>query len=274
MSTRSAARRRMLLERVRAEGYVSTSGLAEALDADGSTVRRDLIHLERAGLIRRTRGGLLPADPSAAVDLPYDVRRTANLAEKVAIGEAAASLVESGQSLILDSGSTTYQLAVALRRQKKNVQVVTNDLMIAVCLAGDRQVRLHVTGGSPIDTAYTLVGARAVADLEQLHAEWAFLGSEAVHHEAGISNINMVEVPVKQAMVRAAERVAVVTVHASFGRRALAQVCPLDLIDMIITDDGIDRSESSRYGAKLNVVPVSSEQGLPAELAGGAAVIG
>jgi DeoR family transcriptional regulator, aga operon transcriptional repressor len=274
VSTRSAARRRTLLERVRAEGYVSTSGLAQILEVDGSTIRRDLIHLERAGLIRRTRGGLLPADPSAAVDLPYDVRRTANLAEKIAIAEAAADLVESGQSLILDSGSTTYQLAAALRRQKKDVHVVTNDLMIAVCLAGDRQVRLYVTGGSPIDTAYTLVGPRTVADLEQLHADWAFLGSEAVHHEAGVSNINMVEVPVKQAMARAAERVAVISVHASFGRRALAQVCSLDLIDVLITDDGIDPSERSRYSTKLKVIPASPPAGPPLEAGDGAAVLG
>lgn len=255
MSMRSAARRRALLDRVRAEGYVGTGGLAEILGVDGSTIRRDLAHLERAGLIRRTRGGLLPAEPAAAVDLPYDVRRTANLAEKIAVAEAAADLIESGQSLILDSGSTTYQLAAALRRQKKAVLVVTNDLMIAVCLAGDRQVRLHVTGGSPIDTAYTLVGPRTLADLDQLHADWAFLGAEAVHHEAGVTNINMVEVPVKQAMAHAAERVAVIASHASFGRRALAHVCSLDLIDLLITDDGIEASERSRYGTKLQVVP-------------------
>jgi DeoR family transcriptional regulator, aga operon transcriptional repressor len=137
--------------------------------------------------------------------------------------------------------------------------------MIAVCLAGDRQVRLHVTGGSPIDTAYTLVGPRAVADLEQLHADWAFLGSEAVHHEAGITNINMVEVPIKQAMARAAEHVAVITVHASFGRRALAQVCTLDLIDVLITDDGIDPSERSRYGTKLRAIPANPSNRLAAQ---------
>jgi DeoR family transcriptional regulator, aga operon transcriptional repressor len=251
----SSARRRALLDQVRADGYVGTAGLARKFEVDGSTIRRDLAHLERAGLIRRTRGGLLPAEPAAAIDVPYDVRRTANLTEKIAIAEAAAGLIGSGQSVILDSGSTTFQVAAALRRQKKSVFVVTNDLMIAVVLAGDRLARLHVTGGSPVDTAYTLVGASTVAELEKLHADWAFLGAEAVHHEAGVTNINMVEVPVKQAMAHAAERVVVVASHTAFGRRALAPVLGLDQVDMIISDDGLAESERARYGAILQVAP-------------------
>ncbi|MFC4465320.1 DeoR/GlpR family DNA-binding transcription regulator [Streptomyces xiangluensis] len=250
----SAARRRALLEQVRADGYVTTGGLARQFDVDGSTIRRDLAHLERAGLIKRTRGGLFPAEPAAAIDVPYDVRRGAHLAEKTAIAQAAAELIENGQSVILDSGSTTYQLAVALRRQKKDVFVVTNDLMIAVCLATDPTIRVHLTGGSPVDTAYTLVGPSTVTELERLHADWTFLGSEAVHHRAGITNINMVELPVKQAMVNAAERVAVVAASASFGKRALVPVCSLDAISLFITDDGITDDERARYGSRLHTV--------------------
>jgi DeoR/GlpR family transcriptional regulator of sugar metabolism len=182
------------------------------------------------------------------------VRRTANLAEKIAIAGAAADLIDNGQSVILDSGSTTYQLAAALSRQKKEVFVVTNDLMIAVCLANAPTIRLHVTGGSPIDTSYTLVGPSTVAELERLHADWAFLGAEAVHHQAGITNINMVEVPVKQAMVNAGERVAVITVSPSFGRRALAPVCVLDAISLLITDDGIADNQLVLYGPRLRTI--------------------
>ncbi|MEU7839013.1 MULTISPECIES: DeoR/GlpR family DNA-binding transcription regulator [unclassified Nonomuraea] len=254
----SAARRRALLEQLRATGYVATGGLARQFGVDGSTIRRDLAHLERAGLIRRTRGGLLPAEPAAAIDVPYDVRRTADLAEKAAIAEAAADLVENGQSVILDSGSTAYQLALALRRQKKAIFVVTNDLMIAVCLANDPTIRVHVTGGSPIDTAYTLVGPSTVTELEGLHADWAFLGAEAVHHEAGITNINMVELPVKRAMVNAAERVAVIAASPRFGKRALAPVCSLDAISLFITDDGIADDERAHYGSRLRMAPVAT----------------
>jgi len=252
---RSSERRRALLEQLRIDGYVATGGLAQRFEVDGSTIRRDLAHLERAGLIKRTRGGLLPAEPTAAVDVPYDVRRTANQTEKIAIAEAAADLVEDGQSLILDSGSTTYQLALALRRQKKDVLVVTNDLMIAVCLAGDSTVRVHVTGGSPIETAYTLVGPSTVADLERLHADWTFLGAEAVHSQAGVTNINMVEVPVKQAMLNAAGRTAVIAASASFGKRALVPVCDLDAISLLLTDDGIAGQEQALYGSRLRTVP-------------------
>ncbi|MFD8381779.1 DeoR/GlpR family DNA-binding transcription regulator [Streptomyces sp. NPDC059679] len=253
----SSDRRRILLERVQTQGYLSVKGLASELCVDGSTIRRDLAHLERAGLIKRTRGGLLPADPTEAIDVPYSVRRVEHEPVKKALAKAAADLVSDGQSVIIDSGSTMYHIASALQA-RRNLTVITNDLMVGVRSAGHPSNRLHVTGGFLVDTVYTLVGPDAVGSLTRLHADWAFIGTEAVHPHVGITNINVIEVPVKQAMLAAADRTVVVADHSKFGRRALATVCSLSEITTLLTDDGLPAGDRSAYGSRLRCVPVPS----------------
>jgi DeoR/GlpR family transcriptional regulator of sugar metabolism len=252
-----------VLERVRARGYAGAGELAREFCVDGSTVRRDLAQLERAGLVRRTRGGVLPADPAEAVDTPYDVRRNQRSAQKRALGEAAAELVEDGQSVIIDNGSTMYQVASALR-QRQNLTVVTNDLMVALCLSEHPTHQLHMTGGVMLDTVYTLVGPGAVASLRGLHADWAFLGAEGVHPRAGITNVNVVEIAVKQAMIEAAERVVVVADSSKLGRRSLAPVCELSAVHALITDDELPGDERPAYGSALRCVATGGGRRSPA----------
>ncbi|MEU5273984.1 DeoR/GlpR family DNA-binding transcription regulator [Streptomyces hygroscopicus] len=256
MSESSAERRRFILERVRASGYAGARELAREFCVDGSTVRRDLAQLERAGLVRRTRGGVLPADPADAVDTPYDVRRNQRAAQKRALGEAAAELVEDGQSVIIDNGSTMYQVAAGLR-QRQNLTVITNDLMVALCLSGHPSLQLHMTGGVMLDTVYTLVGPGAVASLRGLHADWAFLGAEGVHPRAGVTNVNVVEIAVKQAMIEAAERVVIVADSSKLGRRSLAPVCDLSAVSALITDDELPAGERAGYGPALRCIPAA-----------------
>lgn len=254
MSESSADRRRTILESVRSRGYVGAGELARTLCVDSSTIRRDLAQLERAGLVRRTRGGVLPADPAEAVDTPYDVRRSQHADVKRALGEAAAALVGDGQSVIIDNGSTMYQVAAALRR-RHNLTVVTNDLMVALCLSEQAGHQLHMTGGVLLDTVYTLVGPGAVASLRGLHVDWVFLGAEAVHPESGITNVNVVEIAVKQAMIEAAERVVVVADSSKLGRRSLAPVCGLSTVSALVTDDGLPEADRAAYGPALRCVP-------------------
>lgn len=255
MTHSPADRRQVILDRVRASGYVGAGELARALHVDGSTIRRDLDRLERAGLVRRTRGGILPADPADTVDTPYEVRRSQNAGAKTAIGAAAAALVEEGQTVVLDNGSTTYEVAVALRRVR-HLTVVTNDLMVALCLRGNPTHRVHVTGGLLLDTVYTLVGPTTVQALEQLHVDWAFLGAEGVHPDSGITNINVVEIPVKQAMIAGAERAVVVADSSKLGRRSLAPVCALGDVWAVVSDDGVPDAERAAYGPALRCIPL------------------
>jgi DeoR/GlpR family transcriptional regulator of sugar metabolism len=244
------------LDRVRANGYASASELAGEFVVDSSTIRRDLAELAHAGLVRRTRGGVLPADPAEAVDLPYDVRRNSRAAEKRALGEAAAELVQDGQSLIIDNGSTTYEVARALRSRHR-LTVITNDLMVALCLSEHPTHKVHMTGGVMLDTVYTLVGPTAVASLQGLHVDWAFLGAEGVDPKAGVTNVNVVELDVKQAMIKAAEHLAVVADSSKLGRRSLAPVCPLSEVSVLLTDDQLPVAQRDAYGPALRCVAIS-----------------
>lgn len=246
-------RRRALLQRVGEMGYVDAAALATAFGVDGSTIRRDLAQLERAGLIRRTHGGVLPAEPGGVIDTPYEVREHENLAAKQAIARAAAALVQDGQTVILDNGSTTYQIATELRH-RRNLTIITNDLLVGVRTAGHPTNRLHMTGGVLLDTVYTLVGPAAVAAFDGLHADWAFLGAEGIDVEAGVTNINVVEIPTKHAMMAAAAKTVFAADSTKFGRRAFATVCPLSRADMILTDSALSVDLRFAFGPKLRCV--------------------
>lgn len=246
-------RRRALLDHIRERGYVDAGDLATFFDVDGSTIRRDLAELTRAGLIRRTHGGVLPAEPEGVVDTPYAVRQYENIGAKQAIAKAAAELVRDGQTVILDNGSTTHQVALELGK-KRNLTIITNDLLIGLRTAGHTSNRLHMTGGVCLDTVYTLVGPAAEAAFAGLHADWAFLGAEGVDPVAGITNINVVEIAVKRAMMAAAAQVVFVADSSKFGRIAFARVCSVADAALIITDGALPAERRNAFGQKLRCV--------------------
>ncbi|MGH9086961.1 MAG: DeoR/GlpR family DNA-binding transcription regulator, partial [Acidimicrobiales bacterium] len=220
--------------RLASTGFVATRELAAALEVDVSTIRRDLDGLARAGMVQRTHGGALAAGSAVgeAADLPYALKEHRCVAEKAAIAAHAAGLVSDGDSLVLDSGSTTFAVAAALTA-REGLTVATNDLRIAHLLAGRGGVRLLVTGGQLLGDVFTLVGPITVDNLVDLHVDWAFLGADAVDAEIGVTNRNTVEVPIKQAMLQAAARAVLVADSAKFGRRALAAVSGLDAFTQV-----------------------------------------
>ena len=213
-------RRRDICELIEKSGYVESRQLA-------AESRRERLHgSSRPRSPRRRRAD--PAHPRRRhAASPTGTRRRAlrgqkdeqRLAEKRAIAAYAASLVSDGDSLVLDSGSTTYALAQVIRGAT-GLTVATNDLRIAHYLAEGGGVRLLVTGGQLIDSVFTLVGPSALTNLAGLQVDWAFLGADAVDPEAGVTNVNTVEVPIKQAMLAAAARNVLLADSSKFGRRA------------------------------------------------------
>jgi DeoR/GlpR family transcriptional regulator of sugar metabolism len=242
-------RRREILQRLIADGYVAARALADELGVDASTIRRDLDALVRAGQAQRTHGGARPA-PGATAKLPYSMKAGDRLPEKAAIGAAAASRVRDGETVILDSGSTTYEVARALE-DRSGLTILTNDLRIATFLAEVPSVRLLVTGGELLGSVFTLVGERAVAFLSDYTADWAFLGADAVDVDAGVTNMNTREVPLKRAMIAASRNALVVADSSKLGRRALARVADLDEIRGVVTDCGFDEPARERFGDVL-----------------------
>lgn len=252
-------RRREIVARLQRSGYVEARSLAEDLGVDVSTIRRDLDALGRAGLVQRTHGGALAMGGVEALDVPYEAKRLERLVEKRAIAEYVAELIRDGDSVVLDSGSSTYALAEALR-VRSHLTVATNDIRIAHYFAARGGVRLLVSGGQLIDSVFTLVGSATLAFLGGVHFEWAVLGADAIDPVAGISNFNTVEVPVKQAMIDAADRAVLLADSSKFGRRALATVVGVEAFDLIVTDDGLPVQERSPFGDRLVCVPADGRQ--------------
>lgn len=250
---RSSDRRRALLDRLRSDGHADTAALAQDFSVDGSTIRRDLARLSQAGLVRRTRGGVLLAEPSEVVDIPHDMRRAERQGAKRAIARAAAALVGDGETVILDNGSTTLQIAIELR-SRRNLTVVTSDLLIGLQVARHLGQHLHITGGALLSSFYSLVGPHAVAAFDGLHADWLFMGAEGIHPEAGVTNINLAEIAIKRAMIAAAQNVVFAADSTKFGRRAFATVCRISDATLLLTDDELAMEQRAAYGERLRCV--------------------
>ncbi|CRK51338.1 DeoR family transcriptional regulator [Rhodococcus sp. RD6.2] len=251
----ASTRRHQILERLLADGYVEAKTLSRDLDVDASTIRRDLDALVRLGKAERTHGGARPIE-GAHSEIPYAVKEHVSRDEKMAIAQEASALVSDGDSVILDSGSTTYQVAAALRN-RSGLTVITNDLRIGKFVATFPDVRLLVAGGELLGSVFTLVGERTVEFLSDYSVDWTFLGADAIDPVAGITNTNTLEIPVKRAMIAAAARTAVLADSSKFGQRALARVATLAEVDAIVTDAGLDADAAALYGDHLRRVDLA-----------------
>lgn len=231
-------RRAILLNKLREDGYIQVTDLAEEFNLSSATIRRDLILLEQEGICIRKRGGAVRSAHGVTLELPYDIKQRRNTAEKNRIAKEAIKLVENGDTILLDAGSTTYQLACLLHN-KERLTVVTHDLKIAVKLATNPNINLICSGGIARANVYTLQGTQVVDFIRTLRVDKSFIGADAIHPDGTISNVNIEEVPIKQAMIRAANQVILLTDSSKFGITGFAKVCDVSELDYIITDKGI-----------------------------------
>jgi DeoR/GlpR family transcriptional regulator of sugar metabolism len=257
---RTGQRHGDILRRLYVTGYVEAKELVVALGVDSSTIRRDLDALARAGRLQRTHGGARRL--AGAVDVPYAIKKRENLAAKQAIAAAAGALVREGDSVLLDSGSTTHRLAIELRG-RRDLTIVTNDLLIGQAVADYPGIRLLVTGGEMLNSTYTLFGDRAVAFVEALRVDWAFLGVDAIDGSTGITNTNTLEIPLKRMMLAVARTRVALADSSKFGQRALVRVADVTELDRIITDDGLSDELAEPYGDRLTRAPTGFSVSTP-----------
>lgn len=234
-SLETQARRRRILELLRQYGQVRVAELAEALGVSQVTIRADLEALEREGKLKRLRGGAVPWE-ARRLELPLEVTRTVHAKEKEAIGKKAASMVRSGDVVILDVGSTTTEMAKALSPDLKDVVVITSALNIALLLENHPGITVIVTGGRLRPLQHSLVNPFGTLLLEELNADKAFLGCNGVHPERGFTNTNLEEAEIKKAMVRAAREVYFLADHSKLLQVAAAKIAPLSAATRLITD--------------------------------------
>ncbi|THG35785.1 DeoR/GlpR transcriptional regulator [Glaciibacter flavus] len=236
----AVVRRERIRVAVAERGFVRVSELAESFGVSGVTARADLDALVDAGHVLRVHGGAVPAAADRAErETSFEESLVASVLPKQRIGEVAASLVRSGQSIILDVGTTTLAVARALcaRSDLDDVTVVTNGISIALELEGEiPRFTVVVTGGALRPLQHSLVDPLADVVLERIHADIAFLGCNGVDVAAGVTNVNLPEAAVKTRMLRSAHRAIVVADSSKLGRVHLGRIAGLAEVDTLITD--------------------------------------
>lgn len=233
-------RRRAILDIMAREGRVLVRELASRFNTSHVTIRNDLKILHTEGLILRAHGGGLPTGDGTLIDPSLKEKEKLHQNEKVKIGEAAASLVKEGESVLLDSGTTATAVARALR-QFRNLTVITNAVNIAAELA-PMPIQLILTGGILRENSFSLVGPLAEETLRQLQADILFLGVDGFDVDYGLTTPNLLEAKVNRVMVEIARRVVMVCDSSKFGRRSLCLIAQPSAIDEVITDSGIGKS--------------------------------
>jgi DeoR family fructose operon transcriptional repressor len=245
-------RRNQLLEMVRSRGFASLPELAERLNVSESTVRRDLDYLEEVGSAKRTHGGVFYTGPSPKLP-PFDERQPAQWDKKKLIAEQAAGLVEDGDTILLDGGSTTYEVARLLVGRR--LQIVTNALGVANLFASNANNDLVIVGGYVYPRTGVALGPYANEMLERLNVRRTILSVSGVN-DRGFFNSNLLLVETERAMMRAADEVIVVADSTKFGRQSLSHLCALSEIQHLVVDHEISdewRAKAVAAGVRLHV---------------------
>ena len=227
-------RKQQILNYVNEHQKANTDELAEMFHVSRVTIRRDLDELFQQGLLLRTHGGAVSNRNSMVYEIPYLEKIGKNVSAKERIGIMAASLIQDNDIIILDSGSTTIQVAKHITQ--KNVTVLTNDIQIVNELIPKDNVEVYMAGGHVAKGVYTILGSACMQFFDTHHANRLFLGCDAVSLKYGISNRTDEEVLIKQCMIANADEIIAVTDHSKIGGRVFARICPVSELDKLVTD--------------------------------------
>lgn len=242
MTVPAAVRRERMLSMIRTREFTRVADLSSAFGISEVTVRSDLDHLERRGNVRRVHGGAIPDERPPRRERPFEEVATRSADEKSAIAARAAAMVSSGDTVIMDVGTTTTAVSRALmaRQELTDVVVVTNGLNIALEFeVAMPRFSVIVTGGTVRPLQHSLVSPFAGLVLEQLNADILFLGCNGIHPEAGVTNVNLPEAEMKRQMMRAARRTIAVADSSKVGEISVARICHTDGLDRLITGAGV-----------------------------------
>lgn len=237
-------RHQLILQLIESQGSVRVAELCKHFAVSDMTIRRDLAELERIGLIRRVYGGAISAR-GRSYEPPFLARSREHQAEKKRIGQAAAALVHDGDSLTLDVGTTTLEVARHLK-EKHNLTIITSSLHIANILANQPGIRLVLSGGILRSGELSLIGHLAERTFREFYVDKLFLGIGGISFEAGLTEFNLEDAQVKKAMLASAKECIVVADASKFGNIAFASVAPLSAVHKIVTDTNVDPAIVSR----------------------------
>ena len=240
-------RRQIVLARLAATGRVEAAPLAAELGVSNESIRKDLAALEQRGLLRRVHGGAIGVHELTFE--PEVHERVSHAAEKDAIVRAALRHVPAGASILIDAGSTTARLAALLPAGQEYI-VCTNSLPIAMTLAGRPSITLKLLGGTIRRPTLAGVGQTALDALAALNVDIAFLGTNGISLNRGLTTPDEQEALVKNRMVPTARRRILLADHSKCGRESLCRHAELTDIDLLITDPGVSQADRDALDAR------------------------
>ncbi len=244
-------RQEKILQYVNQRKRVYNAELCEKFDTSVVTIRNDLNELAKKDLLVKTFGGAIALEERLNMEIPYQTKYKKNMESKRKIAQIAASLIEDNDVIILDSGSTTLEIAKSLGNRA--LTVITNDLQVGLIVATHPKVKLIIPGGTVMHPVYTLLGQDTVRFFERIEVNKLFLGIDALHFEDGITNRTLDEVDLKRTMMRASKQVIGCADSSKFGQKVFAKLCGPSEIDILITEkiNKKDAASMSNLGVKV-----------------------
>lgn len=237
---------RRILETLDREGQVRLAPLSETLDVSTDTVRRDLAALARQGSLTQVRGGALPI---SRLPSDYRVRERQDIAAKQQIARKAFSLIEDGQLIMLDGGTTAECLA-RLLHERQGLTVATNSFPVVTALLDHPDVEVLFAGGKLQSDYQVTLGQETVDFFRQLRAAWCFLGTYGLHPDAGLTVTTDEEASVKRAMVQSAQRVAAMVTTDKLGKAEPYVVAEIGEVHTLVTADDVTTDQLRVYWQK------------------------
>jgi len=250
----TSERRREITTMIRARGSVQVASLSEMFSVSMQTIRKDLLYLEQHGVATRTYGGALSSEVvNAHIEPAIETKRVSHTEAKERIGRLAAGMINPGESIMLDSGTTTLQIARFLP-DDEDITVVTNDFDILGVLNQKRKIKIVMLGGELRRRNMAFYGAQTVAALDDLLLDKLFLGVDGFDIERGITTHHEPEAELNRRMVETAREVIAVTDASKFGRVCLHRIIDVGDLDILVTDTAAPSSideATDRLGVRL-----------------------
>ncbi len=240
-------RRQHILTLIQKHGRVLVDELSDSLRLSKITIRKDLDYLESKELLLRTHGGALPSSAGALADPTLQEKIGLHHEEKVRIGQAAAQMVSEGQCVVLDSGSTTLEIARSLSRFRR-LTIITNALNIASELTSS-SFEVILLGGFLRPNSLSLVGPITEDQLREFHADLLFLAVDGFDRQVGLTTPNVLESRVNRAMIKASDKMIAVCDSTKFNRRSHSLIAEIGAVHHVITDSGLPPEEAAAIRA-------------------------
>jgi len=242
----TVTRRAKILEEIDLIGQVTVSDLSNKFSISEVTIRNDLAHLERQQMLIRARGGAIKIKHlKMEIDPPLSEKEKEYLIEKQKIAKSALKLIEDSDTIVLDSGTTTTEIARILE-QFNNLTIITNALNIASILSEYPDFNIYMPGGVLRKKSLSLVGSLASENSKKFYCDKLFLGVDGFDTSQGISTPNAEEAHLNSIMIGMAKKVIVVTDSRKFDRRRFGFIAPISEIHVVITDSGISEKDKAR----------------------------